>query len=76
MKDFLMVVLGGVLIFVIVIAIVLLIAYALGYILTIIPCTVLVYAETFLLLGIFMLLALVFIKGFDSVTTFLSKNKK
>ena len=76
MKDFLMVVLGGVLIFVIVIAIVLLIAYALGYILTIIPCTILVYAETFLLLGIFMLLALVFIKGFDSVTTFLSRKKK
>lgn len=48
----------GILIFIIVVGVIILIAWGLSYVLTIIPCEIMVYVETGLLLGIFMLVAM------------------
>lgn len=57
-KGFLTTVLIGVLIFILVVGVILLIAWGLHYILEYLPCEILVYIETGLLLGIFMLVAM------------------
>ena len=63
MKNLITLVLAGVIMFVLIIGIVLLLAVGLQYVLQFIPCEALVYAETFLLLGIFMLIAYMAIQG-------------
>ena len=63
MKNLITLVLVGVIMFVLIIGIVLLLAVGLQYVLQFIPCEALVYAETFLLLGIFMLIAYMAIQG-------------
>ena len=63
MKNLITLVLAGVIMFVLIIGIVLLLAVGLQYVLQFIPCEALVYAETFLLLGVFMLIAYMAIQG-------------
>ena len=53
-------ILVGVLMFIFVIGIIILIAYGLSYVLEYIPCEVMVYIETGVLLGIFMLVGYLF----------------
>ena len=60
MRGCLTTILLGVLMFILVISIILLLAYGLNYILDYIPCDILVYVETGVLLGIFMLVAALF----------------
>ena len=48
----------GILIFILVVGVILLIAWGLHYVLQFLPCEILVYIETGLLLGVFMLVAM------------------
>ena len=57
MKNLITTVLIGLLMFIIIVGIILLIGLGLAYILQYIPCEILVYIMTGLLLGIFMLIA-------------------
>ena len=66
MKDLLKTLLIGVLLFVLIVGIILLIGIGLEYVLSIIPCEILVYIETGLLLGIFTLIAYIALNGKDA----------
>jgi len=52
----------GIVMFIFVIGIIILIGIGLQYVLTVIPCEILVYVETGVLLGVFMLIASLFSK--------------
>lgn len=56
MKELLTSLLIAILIFIVIFVVIIGIGVALSYILTVIPCDILVYAETYFLLGLFMLL--------------------
>ena len=72
MRGCLTVILGGVLLFVFVIGIILLLAVGLSYVLDYIPCEILVYIETGVLLGIFMLLAYLLFANADKIKKMMS----
>ncbi len=63
MRDLLQTLLIGVLLFILVVGIIILLGIGLEYVLTVIPCNVLVYIETGLLLGIFTLVAYLALNG-------------
>ena len=63
MRNFLQIVFGGIVMFIIVVGVILLIALGLHYVLEYIPCEILVYIETGILLGIFMLVISLLLKG-------------
>lgn len=65
MKNFFIVLIFGVLIFVLLIAVALLIGFGLNYILEYIPCELLLYVETGLLFIVAVLIALVINKPTD-----------
>ena len=75
MKGCLTTILLGVLMFILVIGIILLIAVGLHYVLQYIPCDILVYVETGVLLGIFMLIAALFANP-DIMKTMIEKYAK
>ena len=75
MKGCLTTILMGILMFIFVIGIILLIAVGLLYVLQYIPCEILVYIETGVLLGIFMLIATL-ISTPDAITKILEKYGK
>lgn len=56
MKDFLKVLIVAILVFIVLVGVIILLGVALGYILTVIPCNVMVYVETGLLLGLIFIL--------------------
>jgi len=69
-------ILVGVLMFIFVIGIIILLAYGLSYVLEYIPCEVLVYIETGVLLGIFMLVGyLLFVPATSPIIDLFKKNK-
>lgn len=63
MKNLIGLVLLGTIMFVVVVGIVILLGVALEYVLQFIPCDIMVYVETGLLLGVFMLIAYMALKG-------------
>ena len=78
MKNLITTVLIGLLMFIIIVGIILLIGLGLAYILQYIPCEILVYIMTGLLLGIFMLVASLFIntKEFEEFSKGITLKKK
>ena len=78
MKNLITTVLIGLLMFIIIVGIILLIAGGLYYVLQYIPCEILVYIMTGLLLGIFMLVASLFIntKEFEEFSKGITLKKK
>lgn len=63
MKNLIGLVLLGVIMFVVVVGIIILIGVALHYVLQFVPCEIMVYVETGILLGLFMLIAYMAISG-------------
>lgn len=65
MRNLLTMLLIGILLFILVVGVIILIGLGLEYVLQYIPCDILVYIETGLLLGIFTLIAYIAVSGKD-----------